>query len=49
MYKKHFLKFSIAITLLFVAGFVLLFTIVYHDKEATGENLSDRIQNIQGR
>jgi hypothetical protein len=49
MYKKNFLKFSLAITLLFAAGILLLYTIVYNDKEATGDNLSEKINNIQGR
>ena len=50
MYKKHFIRFSIALTLLFVLGFIFMLAVNASDNAKTGkhENLGDRIREVMG-
>lgn len=50
MYKRHFIKFSLAITLIFGLGILLLFVINLHDNSKYGESktVKDRIKEVIG-
>lgn len=50
MYKRHFAKFAVVLTMLFTIGILLLFVINQEDNNKTGQSktLSERISEIAG-
>ncbi len=50
MNRKHFFKFSLAVTLLFIAGILFLYAINLHDNAKYGQakTLNQRIQEVTG-
>ncbi|MBP6926486.1 MAG: hypothetical protein KBB70_02185 [Candidatus Pacebacteria bacterium] len=48
MYKRHFFRFSIALTLFFGVGIILLFVINAHDNAKYGESMTvtERISDL---